>query len=122
MLFLETYLVPAGTEVYVDIIHLHKNPDFWPNPEVFDPDRFLPEHVQNRHPFAYIPFSAGSRNCIGQRFAMMELKTVIGTLVHNFYLEPLDHLKDVRFLMNIIIHPKQPMRVKFVPIEDAHLV
>ncbi|XP_026829903.1 cytochrome P450 4C1 [Ooceraea biroi] len=119
---LQSYLVPAGADVVIDIIHLHKNPDFWPNPEVFDPDRFLPEHVQERHPFAYIPFSAGSRNCIGQRFAMMELKTVIGILVHNFYLEPIDHLKDVRFLMDIIIHPKQPMRVKFVPIEDAQVL
>ncbi|EZA50072.1 Cytochrome P450 4C1, partial [Ooceraea biroi] len=87
---LQSYLVPAGTEVTIDIIHLHQHPDFWPNPKVFDPDRFLPELVQNRHPFAYIPFSVGSRNCIGQRFVMMELKTVIGTLVHtenrNWYL------------------------------------
>ncbi|XP_026831396.1 cytochrome P450 4C1 isoform X1 [Ooceraea biroi] len=119
---LQSYLVPAGVDVIMDIINLHKNPDFWPNPEVFDPDRFLPELVQNRHPFAYIPFSAGSRNCIGQRFAMMELKTVISTLVHNFYLEPIDHLKDVQFLMAIIMRSKQPMRVKFVPIESIQLL
>ncbi|XP_026829554.1 cytochrome P450 4C1-like [Ooceraea biroi] len=107
---LQSYLVPAGTEVTIDIIHLHQHPGFWPNPEVFDPDRFLPELAQNRHPFAYIPFSAGSRNCIGQRFAMMELKTVIGTLVHNFYLEPIDRLKDIRFFMDLIIRPKHPVR------------
>ncbi|EZA47007.1 Cytochrome P450 4C1, partial [Ooceraea biroi] len=113
---LESYLVPAGANVIIDIVHLHQNPDFWPNPEVFDPDRFLPELVQNRHPFAYLPFSAGSRNCIGQRFAMMEMKTVIGTLVHNFNLEPIDHLKDVRCSADIIIRIGQPIRVKFVPI------
>ncbi|XP_026831300.1 cytochrome P450 4C1-like isoform X2 [Ooceraea biroi] len=113
---LQSYLVPAGANVIIDIVHLHQNPDFWPNPEVFDPDRFLPELVQNRHPFAYLPFSAGSRNCIGQRFAMMEMKTVIGTLVHNFNLEPIDHLKDVRCSADIIIRIGQPIRVKFVPI------
>ncbi|EZA54255.1 Cytochrome P450 4C1 [Ooceraea biroi] len=113
---LQSYLVPAGADVVIDIVHLHQNSDFWPNPEVFDPDRFLPELVQNRHPFAYIPFSAGSRNCIGQRFAMMEMKAVIGTLVHNFNLEPIDHLKDVRCSADIIIRIGQPMRVKFVPI------
>ncbi|RLU26140.1 hypothetical protein DMN91_002306 [Ooceraea biroi] len=115
MLFLESYLVPAGANVIIDIVHLHQNLDFWPNPEVFDPDRFLPELVQNRHPFAYLPFSAGSRNCIGQRFAMMEMKTVIGTLMHNFNLEPIDHLKDVRCSTDIIIRIGQPIRVKFVP-------
>ncbi|RLU27604.1 hypothetical protein DMN91_001408 [Ooceraea biroi] len=113
---LKSYLVPAGVELYIDILSLHKNPEFWPNPEVFDPDRFLPELVQNRHPFAYIPFSAGSRNCIGQRFAMMELKTVIGTLVHNFCLEPIDYLKDCRCVVDLIIRIGQPMRVKFVPV------
>ncbi|XP_026829551.1 cytochrome P450 4C1-like [Ooceraea biroi] len=113
---LQSYLVPAGVELYIDILSLHKNPEFWPNPEVFDPDRFLPELVQNRHPFAYIPFSAGSRNCIGQRFAMMELKTVIGTLVHNFCLEPIDYLKDCRCVVDLIIRIGQPMRVKFVPV------
>ncbi|RLU27446.1 hypothetical protein DMN91_001250 [Ooceraea biroi] len=113
---IRSYIVPAGAELFLDIVHLHRNPDVWPNPDKFDPDRFLPDLVQNRHPFAYIPFSAGSRNCIGQRFAMMELKTVIGTLVHNFYLEPIDYLKDIRCLADIIIRIKEPVRVKIIPI------
>ncbi|EZA46564.1 hypothetical protein X777_00030, partial [Ooceraea biroi] len=53
---------------------------------------------------------------IGQRFAMMELKTVIGTLVHNFCLEPIDYLKDCRCVVDLIIRIGQPMRVKFVPV------
>ncbi|KAL6431895.1 hypothetical protein ACFW04_007376 [Cataglyphis niger] len=63
---LHSYVVPAGTILHLDIFQVHRDPNFWPNPGVFDPDRFLPENIQNRHPYSYLPFSAGSRNCIGE--------------------------------------------------------
>lgn len=113
---LQSYTVPAGTQIHIDICNIHRNPEFWPNPDVFDPDRFLPELVQNRHPFAYVPFSAGSRNCIGQRFAMMELKTITSMLVHNFYFEPIDRMEDIRLQIDLVIRSIRPLRVKFVPI------
>lgn len=58
--------IPKGSVICIHIYDLHRNPDIYPEPEKFIPDRFLPENVQNRHPFAYIPFSAGPRNCIGK--------------------------------------------------------
>ncbi|XP_011706793.1 PREDICTED: cytochrome P450 4C1-like, partial [Wasmannia auropunctata] len=61
---LQSYLVPHGTMVILNIYGVHRDPNFWPNPEIFDPDRFLPEEIQNRHPYSYIPFSAGPRNCL----------------------------------------------------------
>lgn len=51
---------------------VHRDTRYWDNPEVFNPDRFIDQEL--KHPYSYIPFSAGSRNCIGQRFAMMEEK------------------------------------------------
>ncbi|KAI8438629.1 hypothetical protein MSG28_011061 [Choristoneura fumiferana] len=61
---LSNYHVPAGVECHISIFDLHHREDLFPNPSVFDPDRFLPENCVGRHPYAYIPFSAGPRNCI----------------------------------------------------------
>lgn len=63
---------------------LHRDPRFWPNPEGFDPDRFLPDAVKARPRFAYLPFGAGARICIGKAFAMMEAKLILAELLRRF--------------------------------------
>uniref|UniRef100_UPI003B63BAC5 cytochrome P450 4C1-like n=1 Tax=Odontomachus brunneus TaxID=486640 RepID=UPI003B63BAC5 len=115
----DSNVIPGGTVVQLNIYDVHRDPNFWSSPNVFDPDRFLPEKIQKRHPYSYLPFSAGPRNCIGQRFAMLEMKIMIATLVRNFYLEPIDYLKDMKIIADIILRPNHPLRVRFVPIEDV---
>nr|NP_001352304.1 cytochrome P450 4C1-like [Cyphomyrmex costatus] len=117
---LQSYIIPVKTIVHLNIYGLHRDPNFWPNPEIFDPDRFLFEKIRNRHPYSYLPFSAGPRNCIGQRFAMLEMKAIIASLIHNFYLEPIDYLKDLRMEVDLVLRPAHPLRVRFVPIVKMH--
>lgn len=59
------YQIPNKTHIHIHIYDLHHDPAIYPDPEKFDPDRFLPENVAKRHPFAFLPFSGGPRNCIG---------------------------------------------------------
>ena len=68
-LFIDGHLLPAGSTVGVIPYALHRDPNQFPDPEKFDPDRFSAEKVRSRHPYAYVPFSAGPRNCIGERIA-----------------------------------------------------
>ncbi|KAK5646201.1 hypothetical protein RI129_004665 [Pyrocoelia pectoralis] len=106
------YLIPKDTIVGVHIYSLHHNPIFYPNPEKFDPDRFLPENTKGRHPFSYIPFSAGPRNCIGQKFAMVEMKTAIATIIRNFVLLPIDKPVNLTLISHMVLKTSDEMRIK----------
>ena len=71
--FADGYVIPKGTAVGVPHIALHRNPQVWPEPLEFNPERFFPENNQGRHPYAFTPFSAGPRNCIGNKFDVLYL-------------------------------------------------
>jgi cytochrome P450 family 4 len=79
-------IIPNGVGVIVFSHGIHMNPEYYPNPEKFDPSRF--DNVEGKQPFAFIPFSAGPRNCIGQKYAMLEIKCLLSKIVRNFELSP----------------------------------
>ncbi len=83
------YELPEDTNVMTSPWGLHHSPRLWPDPERFDPDRFLPEHEAARHRYAYLPFSAGPRICIGNHFAYMEAALSIAVLLRRYRFESL---------------------------------
>lgn len=105
------YILPPNSSLVIFIYSIHRNPTVFENPEVFDPDRFLPENCQKRHPFAYIPFSAGPRNCIGQKFAMMEMKTIIANVIRHFKVQSLDPRDKIYESGDVILRPKFGIRI-----------
>ena len=81
------YHIPAGSPVIINIQAVHLNPDLWPQPHQYKPDRFLPPHSNRLEPFTFLPFIAGPRNCLGQHLALLESKMVISLLVQRYHLE-----------------------------------
>ncbi|CAL1537320.1 unnamed protein product [Lymnaea stagnalis] len=81
---LEGHKIPAGTNVTVAIIHLHKNPQVWEEPEKFLPERFKHDNMKDKDSFSFTPFSAGSRNCIGQNFALNEEKVIMSRILRRY--------------------------------------
>lgn len=74
------YRLPKGSAVDISAYVTHRHPEFWPNPERFEPERFTPEQQAARHKYAYIPFSTGPRICIGNNFALMEATLALATI------------------------------------------
>lgn len=66
-------VVPAGTNLSINIVGLHSSETYYEKPNEYHPERFFDSEDKNRSAYAFIPFSAGSRNCIGQRFAMVRI-------------------------------------------------
>ncbi|XP_045634548.1 cytochrome P450 4F2-like isoform X1 [Ursus americanus] len=81
-------VIPKGNICVISIFGIHHNPSIWPDPEVYNPFRFNPENPQKRSPLAFIPFSVGPRNCIGQTFAMTEMKVVLALTLLRFRVLP----------------------------------
>lgn len=79
--------LPAGIRVIIPIYGLHHDPNYYPNPAIFNPERFTEENKRTRHPYAYLPFGEGPRNCIGMRFALLQIKVGIISFLRNHRVE-----------------------------------
>ncbi|XP_048480705.1 cytochrome P450 4C1 [Plutella xylostella] len=107
---LSGYVVPAGTIVNIHVFDVHRRAELFPEPEAFRPERWL---APPPHKYAYVPFSAGPRNCIGQKFAMLELKTVLSGVLRRYRLEPVTRPQDLVFHADITLKTTNPIYVRF---------
>ncbi|XP_043832010.1 cytochrome P450 4F22 [Dromiciops gliroides] len=110
-------VIPKGTICLVSIYGTHHNPSVWPDSKVFNPYRFDPENPQQRSPLAYIPFSAGPRNCIGQSFAMSEMKVVVALTLLRFRLT-VDRTKKVRRKPELILRTESGIWLNVEPLSS----
>ncbi|KAG5875109.1 hypothetical protein JTB14_018587 [Gonioctena quinquepunctata] len=102
----------AGTSVAFCVPKVHMNEEYWPNPTKFDPDRFLPEEAEKRHPCAYLPFSYGPRNCIGLKYALMVMQSLIATVVRKYRIStPHQNIEDIELKFNLLLKPKNGFKI-----------
>ncbi|CAG9863870.1 unnamed protein product [Phyllotreta striolata] len=103
---LDKWVIPKGAAIAVPIFFLHRDPEFWDNPEHFHPDHFLPDVAQKRHPYAFMPFSAGPRGCIGKTLANMEIKMFLVNFLQRFEVEAEGKVPDIKLKTDISVRAK----------------
>jgi cytochrome P450 len=106
------YYIPRKSWIAINIYSLHRHPDFWENPEVFDPARFESQNFKGKA-FAYIPFGQGKRACIGKPLAMAELQIILPILLQNFKFD-LASAQTPIIRPDIIIKAKKPLLMRLI--------
>lgn len=108
--------IPKDVDISIPIFQLHRDTDVFPDPLKFDPERFTEEKCRARGPYDYIPFSAGPRNCIGQRFAMLELKSAISKILRNYHILPdVNGPSQIKYKSDLILRPVDGIHIELKP-------
>ncbi|XP_050079263.1 uncharacterized protein LOC126566952 [Anopheles maculipalpis] len=114
-------IIPRGTSFLFSFAALHRRKDLWgPDADQFDPDRFLPERSLGRHPHAFEPFSMGSRDCIGKRYAMMGLKLLFVHLLRSFRFHTDLEFDKMEFKFDITLNLSQGYMFRIEPFKRFH--
>lgn len=105
--------LPAGCNFTIGFFVTLRDPNYFKDPDTFKPERFMTENIHEIHPYAYVPFSAGPRNCIGQKFALLEMKCTISKMLRHFEILPLG--PEVRPVLNLVLRSASGFHIGLKP-------
>lgn len=113
------YSIPAGATVTLCLYTLNRHPDFWENPEKFNPERFDAEKVKTRHQYAYLPFGGGPRSCIGKHFAMLESQLILAMIFRRYHLRVVEGY-SVEPEPLVTLRPRNGLRMVLEPVSSIN--
>lgn len=108
------YHIPARSTVFISTNGVHRHPDFWENPEAFDPDRFSPEQAAKRHRYAYLPFGGGQRKCIGFHLALLQMQIIVAIVTQRCELHAVPGL-PIDYGHAVSLRPSHGMLMTYHP-------
>jgi cytochrome P450 len=108
------YPIPKGSSVVANFYLTHRHPDFWPDPDRFDPERFAPERAREREKYAYNPYGAGARVCLGNHFITLGMQLAVATIAQRYRLSLIDD-GPIALDGAGALRPKRPLRMVPVP-------
>lgn len=108
--------IPARSMIVLSPFVTHRHPDFWEEPSRFDPDRFNPERAAKRPKGAYFPFLAGPHQCIGNEFAMFEMRLIVAMTLRQFDLELMPD-QNIQPKASLALRPNRPVRIQLRTLE-----
>jgi cytochrome P450 len=111
------YSIPKNTMIIVFIYGVHHSPEYWQNPDKFDPDRFNEENIKKQKAFSHLPFGGGPRVCIGENYAMLQILTILATLLRKYDFQLAQNHPVVMGPM-IILRPKGGIKMKFAKLSQ----
>ncbi|XP_041656171.1 cytochrome P450 3A27-like [Cheilinus undulatus] len=112
--------IPKGTTIMIPVYTLQRDPALWDEPDTFKPERFSKENKDNIDPYAFLPFGAGPRNCIGMRFALVMMKLAMVEILQNFSFVPCKETEiPVELSVDAFTTPKNPIKLKLKAREPA---
>ncbi|MFH4976280.1 hypothetical protein AB6A40_002989 [Gnathostoma spinigerum] len=109
------HTIPANTPICIVPTASHHDPEQFPNPDEYNPENFSPENVSKRSPFAFVPFSAGIRNCIGQKYAYTEGKVMLATILRRYKIFSMVSVEDNLIIPTITGRPKYGAQIRIEP-------
>lgn len=107
--------LPPGTNCLILPLVIHRLSEYFEMPDIFNPDNFLPENTSKRHAFAYLPYSAGPRICLGMKSSIANIKIVTAKILRRFEIKSKCEFEDLKFKLNLTMSTEQDLDLQFIP-------
>lgn len=107
------HVLPQGSLVAINAYATHRLEHIYPDPDKFDPERFTPENSEKRHSCAFIPFAAGPRQCLGYKYAYLEMKTIISRILRSYTLETIPGKDEIKPAFRITLRAHGGLWIRF---------